>query len=298
MRVRYACDHHVRIGLPLSETFNVTLVRPDAFRPAEALRPTAFHLACALRRLGERVHLGENEFLHDATNIIVGAHLLDAPVAGTLPAGTIVFNTEALDQGAHADALRPFVARFHVWDYDRRNIERLRALGNRTVDVIAPGYVPEMTTVVHREVKDIDVLFYGQLSAHRRDILAAIEHRGFRVVWLHDVYGTARDPWLARARLVLNLHYRPGAPLELGRVVHLLANRCAVVAESDAPADIDPALARGLAAAPAASIPPLVGELLRDARRRTALAECGFAQITRMDYCVSVRHALGRRPVA
>lgn len=283
----------------MREHFNIVCVRPDAYPAAGGLLVTASLLACALRRLGESVRVGVNAFAHDATNIVVGAHLLDAGVASTLPAGTIVFNTEPLDfGGGHAEGLRPFAARFRVWDYDARNLAPLRALGNRAADVVPVGYLPEMTSVVHRDDKDIDALFYGQLSSHRRSVLDAIERRGARVVWLHDVYGTARDPWIARARIVLNLHYRPRAPFEAGRVAHLFANRCAVVAESDAPGDIDADLAGGLAAAPAAAIPDLVLELLRDPARRAALAGEAFACIVRRDYCASVRHALDARHLA
>jgi hypothetical protein len=280
----------------LREHFNVTAVRPDRYPAADALRVTATLLACALRRLGEPVRLGVNEFLRDATNIVVGAHLLGADVAHTLPDGTIVFNTEPLDAGgAHAEALQPFAARFRVWDYDARNLAPLRALGNRAADVVSAGYLPEMTSVVHRSDKDIDVLFYGQLSGHRRSVLAAIERRGRRVVWLHDVYGTARDAWIARSRIVLNLHYRPRAPFEVGRVAHLFANRCTVVAESDTPGDIDDDLAQGLLAAPAAQIPEAVDSLLGDPGRCAMLAEEGFERIVRRDYCRSVRRALDAR---
>lgn len=280
----------------LREHFNIVCVRPDAYPAAGGLLVTASLLACALRRLGEPARVGINAFAHDATNIVIGAHLLEADVASTLPAGTIVFNTEPLDpDGGHAEGLRPFAERFRVWDYDLRNFVPLRALGNRAADFVPVGYLPEMTSVVHRDDKDIDALFYGQLSDHRRSVLGAIEKRGARVVWLHDVYGAARDPWIGRANIVLNLHYRPRAPFEAGRVAHLFANRCTVVAESDAAGDIDADLAGGLAAAPAAAIPDLVLGLLHDPARRATLASEGFARIVRRDYCASVRHALDAR---
>jgi hypothetical protein len=280
----------------MREQFHITWVRPDDYPAANALRGTALMLASALRRLGERVQLGVNAFVHDATNIVVGAHLLDGELAQRLPSGTIIFNTEPLTGGGpHVDALRPFATRFRVWDYAARNVEPLRSLGAERVDVVEPGYLPEMTTIVHAAIKDVDALFYGQLSDHRRAVLAAIERRGHRVVWLHDVYGDARDAWIARARVVLNLHYRPGAPLELGRIVHLLANRCTVVAEADARSDIDADLASGIAAASAAEIPGVVGDLLTSAERRAALAERGFRAICGRDFPGALRDALDRR---
>jgi hypothetical protein len=280
----------------MREHFHVTWVRPENDSAAEGLRSTAAMLACALRRAGERVRFGINAIVHDATNIVVGAHLLDDGLAAGLPTSTIIFNTEPLVHGGpHVDALRPFVSRFRVWEYAARNLGPLRALGNRDVDLVEPGYLPEMCAVVQSRSKDVDALFYGQLSDHRRTVLAAIERRGHRVTWLHDVYGALRDAWIGRSHIVLNLHYRPGAPLELGRIVHLLANRCTVVAESDAPTDVDADLAPGIASATATGIPDLVTALLADADRRAALAERGYVAIRARDYAGTVRRALDRR---
>ncbi len=271
---------------------HVTLVRPEGYPAAEVLHSVAESLVIALRRTGARAALGANAFTHDAINIVVGAHLLDPAVADTLPARTIIFNSEPLEESHHAGALAAFVARFPVWDYHPRNLPQLRALGNRLAIVVAPGYLPEWVRVEHAADKDVDVLFYGQMSSHRRAVLQALERDGVRVTWLHDVYGAARDAWIARSRLVLNMHYRPHAPLELGRIVYLLCNRCAVITEADAPGDVDEDLADAVAMATAPSIPRLAAALLADPAARASLARRGFAAIQRRDFTRNVQRAL------
>lgn len=271
---------------------HVILVRPADYPAAEGLRGAADSLVTALRRAGRPAAVSVNAFVHDAVNIVVGAHLLAPEVAATLPARTIVFNSEPLDAPEHATTLAPFVARFPVWDYDQRNLVRLRALGNRLAVVVAPGYLPEFVRIVPSPHADIDVLFYGQMSPHRNAVLKALERTGCRVEWLRHVYGAERDAWIARSRLVLNLHYRPRAPLEIGRIVYLLCNRCAVVTEADRPEDVDADLAPGLAMAPAGEIPALVRRLLADEPARQALAARGLAAIRGRDFTHNVQRGL------
>ena len=278
------------------EIFHVTLVQPEGHRAAQALRPTAEGFFFALRRLGLHVGLGINTFLHDATNLVVGAHLLEAPVAANLPGGTIVFNSEPLDAGGPAAAaLAPFAARFRVWDYHPRNLPALRAMGAAAVDVLQIGYLSEFERVVHQAHKDVAVLFYGELSPHRRWILEAIGQRGIAAVWLHDVYGEDRDAWIGRSRIVLNLAYHPGAPLAIGRIVYLMANSCVVVSEAANSLDIDADLADGLVAVSAPRVADAVALLLADPDRCALLAARGHEVVKQRDFSRSVQHALSRR---
>jgi hypothetical protein len=242
------------------------------------------------------VHLGTNQFLHDATNIVVGAHLLDAAVAETLPDGTIVFNSEPLDpDSAEAAALAPFAARSVVWDYHAYNVTALRAMGAAAVEILQIGYLPEFERVVHQPHKDVAVLFFGQLSPHRRRVLEAIEARGIAPVWLHEVYGEIRDGWIGRSRIVLNIDKGPGAPTAIGRIVYLMANSCAVISEAASPESIDADLADGLIAVPASEVAAAVVALLADPARCARLAARAHELVMRRDLSRSVGHLLSRR---
>ncbi len=77
------------------------------------------------------------------------------------------------------------------------------------------------------------MLFYGSLTDRRIVALDTLERHGLAVQTLFGAYGPERDAWIARSRLVLNLHQVASAPFEAVRVAYLLANRCAVVAERD-----------------------------------------------------------------
>ncbi|MEP7208060.1 MAG: hypothetical protein ABI920_14060 [Casimicrobiaceae bacterium] len=279
-------------AVDMRDAVHVTWVRPDGHPAAEGLRIAAEGMVGALRRTGVPAAIGINAFVHDAINIVIGAHSLDASLAPTLPERTIVYNSEPLDDARHAEALAPFVARFPVWDYHPRNLPHLHALGNRRALVVAPGYLPEFVRVEHAAEKDVDVLFYGQMSPHRRAILQALERAGCRVAWLHDVYGAELDAWIGRAKLVLNIHYRPHAPMELGRLVYLLCNRCAVVTESDRPDDIDDDLSDGVAMASAATLATRAVGLLADPAACAGLAQRGFAAVRRRDFTRNVQRAL------
>ena len=94
---------------------------------------------------------------------------------------------------------------------------------------------------------------------------------------LFGVYGPERDAWIARSRLVLNLHQVAGAPFEAVRVANLLANRCAVVAEGDPAQDEDAQpWAEGLAWATYDDILGTCQGLLEDDSARHHLAEQGY----------------------
>ena len=101
------------------------------------------------------------------------------------------------------------------------------------------GYVPELTRIAPAP-EDIDVLFYGALSERRYAVLRDLHDRGLRVKWLLGAFGASRDAWIARSKIVINVHYWEAKIFEIARVSYLLANRRAVVSERGA----DPTLER------------------------------------------------------
>jgi hypothetical protein len=278
----------------MSFAFQIVLIKPEDFPPARALAPTAVMLYFGLRRLGKSVRIEFNAFLHDGGNIVVGAHLLDPAVASTLPATTVIYNTEPVCQRAKdLDALLPFVERFSIWDYSTRNAEAIvRAAPDAHVRVVEPGYLPELTRVQQQARKDIDVLFYGRQSAERQAVLDALRLAGLSVRHLDDTYDLDLDPWLGRAKLVLALHFEPGTPFALGRVVHCLSNHCAMVVEHDVGDDVPADLAPGLALADRSTIVDVCRQLAGDDEARRELAARGFACIQRRDFTASLRGAI------
>jgi hypothetical protein len=63
--------------------------------------------------------------------------------------------------------------------------------------------------------------------------------RGLRVESAFGCYGEERDALIARARIVLNVHYYESKVFEVVRVSYLLANRKCVLSESGSDIDLE-----------------------------------------------------------
>ena len=276
--------------------FNLLIVQPEDYVNYAPFLGVARSMSFALRRLGYDVRLAGNEFLHDATNMVFGAHHLAAELAATLPTDTIVYNTEQVRaDGALAEAMRPFVSRFETWDPDIGNIGAWKALGlGSRIRYVQPGYVPESSTIDVATRTDIDVLFFGKVNPRRMVILDAVARAGIALHVADGIYLANRDTLVARAKIVLNVHAAEDSSLEMARIAYVLANRRALVTELGRAARLDPDLRDGLVAGAGADLPGLCLALLADDARRLELAERGFQAFSRRDLVATVRSALAK----
>jgi len=259
--------------------FQVVLLAPPGYRHAGALAEMAETVSLGLRALGHAAPLVVNELTPDATNILLGGHLLPAAMLEALPADTVFYNLEQVEPPLFewAPHLRAAFSRFETWDYSQRNLDRLGELGiEGRFHLLPVGTVPEMTRIPPAPAQDIDVLFYGAVNEHRRRVLKAIQDRGLRVAAVFGCYGAERDGLIARAKLVINLHKHQAQVFEIVRVSYLLANRKAVVTELTPATAIDPDLRAGVAGAPADRLAETCAALIADEAARAALAERGF----------------------
>ena len=97
------------------------------------------------------------------------------------------------------------------------------------------GYMPQMTRIPKPDVQDIDVLFYGSVNYRRSNILGKLSDTGLTVKWLPiGTYGAERDEWIARSKVVLNVHFYTPGVMEIVRLSYLWANRKCVVTECTA----------------------------------------------------------------
>ncbi len=166
-------------------------------------------------------------------------------------------------------------------DFSDRNRRTLVRAGVPHADLLEVGYSPGLTRIrpVAQVDKDIDVLFYGSTNERRARILTALQEKGLKVANLFGVYGEERDAMIARAKVVLNLHYYRASIFEAVRVSYLLANRVCVVSEGE-PGDPDAArFAGGLAMVPYDALVAACVALAADPERRASLAEAGFARM-------------------
>jgi len=96
------------------------------------------------------------------------------------------------------------------------------------------GYMPQMTRIP-KNAQPVDVLFYGSMNYRRNRVLSKLSGTGLTVKWLPlGTYGADRDRWIARSKVVLNVHYYTPGVMESVRLSYLWANRKCVVTECTA----------------------------------------------------------------
>jgi SAM-dependent methyltransferase len=136
--------------------------------------------------------------------------------------------------------------------------------------------MPTLTRIAPAARQDVDVLFYGVVNERRRAILDALAAAGLVVKALPGIYGAERDAWIARSKLVLNVHYYDDKVHELVRTSYLLANRKAVVSECDDDTEIDADVREALVAVAYDKLVEACVALARDDARRHAIEQAGF----------------------
>ena len=273
---------------------NIVIFRPPGYIHSSAFQEVAESIYFAALRLGYTARLTENSCVTDAINILFGIHLLDPQMLDSLPKNSIIYNLEQID--ANNEWLRNsfrFISHFTTWDYSQRNIERSQQLGlNAKILWVPIGFVPELARIPAVLTQDIDVLFYGSINPRRQSILDILKQKGINVVAAFSSYGKSRDELIARAKLVINIHYYETNIFELVRVSYLLANSKAVVAEVNDGTEIEADLRQSIAAVPYKDLVDECLHLLVNQGTRQELANKGFINFSKRDTCEILNNAL------
>ncbi len=234
----------------------------------------------------------------EAINILFGAHESDWSTLSAQAPHIIIYNWEQVSpevQWFNPSYFR-LLLNTQVWDYNTRNIKYLQEAGIQNIEHVPLGYCSEMSeiplpthlienttqpTQSQPEVveQEIDVLFYGSISPRRKQTLDAIRARGLNVVSTENmqVIGKKRAELIARAKVVLNIHYYETVGIfEIVRVSYLLANHKAVVSELSPQSDIEPDIKEAIISGSLDELPELCWQLVHDDVRRTALERKGF----------------------
>jgi len=256
-------------------------------------REIAEALHYGLLALGHDSVLTTRLDLDDRRTIVLGAnHLVHYGME--LPKKPILYNLEQLGDDSPWMAVPEFIGllrRHPTWDYSQANIEYLAALGLPRPTHVPIGYVPELTRIP-QAAEDIDVLFYGVLSERRYAVLRDLHDRGLRVKWLSGALGASRDAWIARSKIVLNIHYWEAKIFEIARVSYLLANSRVVVSERGADPTLERDLESGVAFADYDELVDHCVELVADKRARRALAKRGHQVFSARSQADIVERAL------
>lgn len=218
----------------MAERYQICFMMPPGYNGALVFREVLFLLRNALRDLGNECEIKPNQLAPDRINIIVGYHLLE--FGPQLTACTYIpYQLEQLDAhaGWYSDNARQILEHAQtVWDFSEINIGFLAERGIAAKH-LPTGWHPSLEIISPADERDVDVLFYGSINERRKELLEALsEHAKVKV--LLGVFGQERDAWIARSKIVLNMHYYPTRILETVRVSYLLNNRVFVISEESA----------------------------------------------------------------
>jgi len=193
-------------------------------------REVADALAATLEDVGHDVIWND---AHQGIRVLFKPHRV-ADGGIRLPPGLILYNLEQMADGASyandavVEAFRPH----EIWDYSPRNIAwwKERGIDARLVPVM--GH-PVLQRIGRLSDPDIDVLLYGSRCPRRHHVIDALRARGLNAVFLNGVWGKERDAYLARTKVVLNVHHWDEVQrLEVARIVYPMANAIPVVSET------------------------------------------------------------------
>ncbi|WP_321859752.1 hypothetical protein [Burkholderia cenocepacia] len=281
--------------------YNLCIVRPPGYAHSGAFTELAEVIGYGLEDLGHAVHFNENAMMSDARNILIGCHLADPRVTEHVPDDTIVVNTEQLhvDEQPWNENIYRWTSRYETWDYSERNLAKLRGLGIEHARYLKLGFHPKLRRIPDDVEQDIDVLFYGTIGPRRAAILDALQARGLRVgIVSGGIYGAERDAFIARAKVVLNLHHYASHIFEVVRAFYLMTNGKAIVGEVSPTTSVDPDYASGFRAASYDALVDTCVELVSDHMKRRRLEAAALDTIGRMPQAKSLAPLLSWAPVA
>ncbi|WP_416978353.1 glycosyltransferase family protein [Streptomyces sp. T028] len=258
--------------------FAVTVLRPPGYQHWEVFSEVATTVHCALSRLGHDSVLTHESRLAGRRHIVLGCNLLPSYRAD-LADDAILYNLEQVHGGSPwvTEDLLGLFRKHTVWDYSARNVVELRRLGVDAVHHVPIGHVPELERMRPAAREDIDVLFVGSLNERRLETIRRLDAAGLGTVARFGLYGEQRDALIARAKIVLNLHFYEAKVFEVVRVSYLLANNRFVVSERGGSPQEEAPFAPGVAFGDYADLPDLCRYYLDRDHERRARAEAGQA---------------------
>jgi hypothetical protein len=224
--------------------FNVTVIDPPGQRWAHFLFDLARYVTHTIGSLGHDCTIERNRCPRDRINILLGTHHLSSSgeVKELLGAcrDYVVLQTEIVRNGRVNDqpdsrwdtVLRPLLTGAKaVWEAGRANHTELAANGI-TAQLLRFGYHPAMKEIVHKQARDIDFLFYGSVTPHRRAVLDKLSQLGYRVRVDFDGAALYRNDLIARSEVVLTLRQSDTMNhLPQLRIIYLVNNGALVVGD-------------------------------------------------------------------
>ncbi|WP_432729917.1 glycosyltransferase [Variovorax sp. W6] len=219
-------------------------------------------------------------------NLFFFAMGLSLPSDEELPPNAIVVNFEpALPELLERlPGYRRLLERACIWEYSLENMVWHQALGILRSDHVPLSFEPLATPLVPEETvpddarQDIDVIFFGETTPRRLQVLEALKGAGLRVAHPFGKPWTPaeRDALLPRAKVGLNMRKDDRtATAELPRLSILLRHRKAVVSELYPHSEIPAVLREAVEGCAKEELVDRVRALVADAPRRRELERAG-----------------------
>lgn len=255
--------------------FTVYVVSPRAYPHVLAFAELAQALVQAFEELGYRAALTQDPDAIEGRAVVLAPHLVPH-VGWRPPADAVLYNLEqAADSSewftpAYLDLLR----RHEVWDYSSANAAFLAGHGV-AARLVPIGYAPCLSRIAPAAAEDVDVLAYGTMTERRIAVLDDLRRRGLKVVRLFNVYGARRDGYIARAKVVLNIHTYDAQLFEVVRVSYLLANGRCVMSEEGRDPELEVPYREAVTFAPYEQLVEGTRALVADAAKRARRAAAG-----------------------
>ena len=171
---------------------------------------------------------------------------------------------------------------YGIFDYSLRNIKFLqeKGLSYKQLYYLPVGYMAA-TNLLKRE-EQVDVLFYGDINNERRRQYVAALQQKFSVKVVSNLFGEALYAEMAKAKVIVNIHYYEGALLETTRLYECLSQQQIVVSEESCDMDEHEALREVIDFVPINDIAAMVqrvgywveNDAARTERRAEQLAWC------------------------
>ena len=224
--------------------FAICVIEPAGYKYSHFLYDVCRYICFSIESAGHECCILRNQFTRDRVNIIVGAHnqtdqaiLKKIKEAGNyILAQSEIITGDSVNnwavQKSFAEVYLPLMRQAKaVWTGIETNVEALKKLGVEAEQILM-GYHPRMEEIFHKPNKDIDFLFCGSITEHRRKLLDGLIKRGARVVNMFDDAAMYRNDLIARAKI--NLAPNQGSDMDHfsgSRIAYLLNNHAVVVVE-------------------------------------------------------------------
>ena len=220
-----------------TDKFNLVRIVPDNghYVHAQVFHEIEAAFFFTLKRMGFDVSNTTNDFLPDTKNIVFGMHHCPVDVVRhDIPKNTIVYSLEQMQDTPECLRWCRKYQGLEIWDYSALNKETLELAGVENIKVVPIGYVPEISYVDREppEKRDIDILAYMSPGPRRLKIMDQFKNNpNINFVNLQSTYGEERDSYMARAKLIINIHNYDNKIFEMVRISHALQQGIPILAE-------------------------------------------------------------------